>query len=88
MIRVKRVTAIWCMSCLVMKKTWKSIFDKYPQIKVIDYDFDEDEALVKTLEIGDILPVLIVYDNDKEVKRIIGEKSKKQLDDIFSKLTN
>ena len=51
---------------------------------VLDLDFDEDD--IDAYHIGDILPVVIIYDNDKEILRIVGEKSKKELNKIFENL--
>lgn len=73
--RIVRINAIWCNGCLVMKKIWKEVESIYPNIEVtnLDYDFDSEE--VKKYDVGDILPVTIFYDNDKEIKRLIGEKT-------------
>jgi len=84
--KVIRVTALWCMSCLTMKKTWKKVFKEMPNLEIIDYDYDFDSEIVQELHIGKILPELIVYKNNQEVTRIIGEKTKKQLETIFEGL--
>ena len=34
---------------------------------------------VKKYDIGDVLPVVIFMDNDKEVFRLVGEKSKEEI---------
>ena len=63
------VSAVWCPSCLVLKKNLKKIEEEYKiNYELLDYDFDEDR--VKELNVGDKLPVIICND-----KRIIGEKS-------------
>lgn len=82
--KIVRVTAIWCMSCLLMRNRYDKIFKAYHIDQVIDLDFDEDD--VTTYEIGQILPVVIVYKDDKEIMRIQGEKSKKELKKIFESL--
>ena len=62
------ISAVWCPSCLILKKDLKKITSEYNVVfKQLDYDLDED--LVKEYNIGDKLPVMI-YDN----KRLIGEK--------------
>ena len=67
------VSAVWCPSCLLLKKNLKKIEDNYNiDYEILDYDLDEDE--VKKLEVGDKLPVIIYND-----KRIIGEKSYDEL---------
>jgi thiol:disulfide interchange protein len=84
--KIIRVTAMWCMSCLVMKKVWKKAFSDYQNIEIIDYDFDDDEEKLKDLNIGNILPLLIFYKESKEIKRIAGEKSLKQMQEILSEI--
>lgn len=84
--KIYRITAMWCMSCLTMKKTWKAIFKDMPNLDIIDIDYDESINVVKELNVGNILPELIIFKDDKEIKRIIGEKSKKQMLKIFEEL--
>lgn len=68
------ISAIWCPSCLVMKKIFKELEQKYSMVNFtyLDYDFDED--LVKEYEVKDILPVFIIK-KEQELIKIIGEKS-------------
>ncbi|MDD3129842.1 MAG: thioredoxin domain-containing protein [Candidatus Izemoplasmatales bacterium] len=77
--KVVRITAIWCMSCLVMKRVWDKVFEDYPEFEIIDYDFDDDEDKLKEYNPGKILPVVIFLKDEKEVFRITGEKSRKQM---------
>lgn len=71
------VSAVWCPSCLLLKKELKKITEEYNiEYKLLDYDLDEEE--VKPLNIGDKLPVIIYND-----KRIIGEKSYDELIDFL-----
>ena len=71
------ISAIWCNSCLVMKKVWKSVKEEYQNIKwkSLDLDFDEAESKYQNLE---KLPVLIFEKNGKEVSRLVGEKKKEE----------
>ena len=72
------ISAVWCPSCLIIKKNIKKLKNEYDiDIEVLDYDFDEDE--VKKYEIGKILPVIIVKNNDDEINRLIGEKSYEEI---------
>lgn len=77
--KIVRVTAMWCMSCLVMQKIWSEVFDNYKDIEIIDYDYDEDFEKIKDYNIGRILPVLLCFKGEEEVLRIIGEKKKIEL---------
>lgn len=73
-----KVSAIWCPACLVMNNRLNKILKDY-DIEVIEYDYDIDEEEVKKLEVGKLLPVLIFNKDDKEIKRLIGEISEKEL---------
>lgn len=71
------VSAVWCPSCLILKKHIKKLTSDYViNIKYLDYDLDEEE--VKDLDVGKVLPVIIVGD-----KRLIGEKSFKEIEDFL-----
>ena len=81
-----KIGAMWCPACLVMKKIWPKIEEDYNvKIKHLDLDFDVEE--VKPYNVGDILPVIVIKKDGKEIKRIIGEKNydslKKEIDEIL-----
>lgn len=73
-------TAIWCPACLIMRPRINELLDHYNVHLKTEYDYDIDEKEVKDWEIGNILPVTIIIDeNNQEKLRIIGEKNKKEL---------
>ncbi|MBR3145752.1 MAG: thioredoxin family protein [Bacilli bacterium] len=72
--KIVKISAIWCGACLIMNKVWNKLKEDYAFESIeLDYDMDEDE--VKSYDPGDILPLFIVYDGDKELIRITGEFS-------------
>ncbi len=78
--KILKFNAIWCSGCIVMKKIMKEIEQEYPNIIVESYDYDIDENMVKKYNIGDIIPVLVfLNENDIEIGRLIGEKTKKEI---------
>lgn len=77
--KIERISAVWCPSCLLMKSRWEHIEKNYPKIQFIDYDFDLDEDEIEEKNIGKKLPVCIIYKNNQEVGRIIGEKTEEEL---------
>lgn len=79
------VNAMWCPACISMHKIWTSIEKKYSDIEFIKYDFDLDSEIVKDFSVGDILPVMIFMINDKEVERLIGEKTEEEISLIIDK---
>lgn len=83
--KVIKINAVWCSGCLVMNKIWKSILKRY-DIETINLDYDMDEEEVKKYEVGDILPVLIFYKDDREICRVIGEKKEDDLIKIIEEV--
>lgn len=62
-----------------MKKIWKEINEEY-NFNIKDYDYDMDEDEIKKYNVGDKLPVVIkLDDNDNEIRRLTGEKTKEEL---------
>lgn len=76
--KVVKINAIWCSGCLIMNKIWKNVL-KSKTIETINLDYDMDEEEVKKYNVGDVLPVLIFYKNDEEVRRVVGEVSEEEL---------
>ena len=69
-----KIGAIWCSGCLVMNKVWNKLIKEY-NFSYETYDIDMDEDEVEKYNVGEKLPVSIVMENDKEIKRFIGEYS-------------
>lgn len=84
--KILRVSAIWCPSCIIMRPIYDEIAKKYNyESQELDYDFDEDE--VNKLEVGRKLPVAIIYDdNGLERTRICGEKKINEIEEIIEGL--
>ena len=75
--KITIVSAVWCPSCLILKKHLKRLKEEYQvEYELLDYDLDEDK--VSTLDIGDKLPVMIYND-----RRLIGEKSYDEIVDFL-----
>ena len=82
--KVIKISAVWCGSCIKMKKIWNEIEKEYNLDTInLDYDFDEDE--VKKYNVGDILPVSIFFDGENELERLIGEKTKEEIKGVIEK---
>lgn len=71
--------AKWCAPCQKMKPyIVKLQTELAAQIKIVQLDADENKTLVKQMGL-DSLPVIIVYENGKEVWRNIGYISEEEL---------
>ena len=84
--KLVKVTAIWCMSCIFMNEVLKKIENKNEKrYETIEYDFDADAEEIAPYNVGEILPVYILLDdNGNELARSIGEKKKKELIEFFT----
>lgn len=76
--RAVRIGAMWCPSCLIMRNVYDKLF-KERGIAIEDIDIDLSPVQANAYQPGTILPVLILLDGEKEVLRIVGEKSKKEI---------
>ncbi len=72
--RIVMITAMWCSACLIVAPKVREL-TKNIDLLELDYDFDDYEY-----EIGKILPVLIKEVDGKEVSRLIGEKTKEEIE--------
>lgn len=83
--KVIKITALWCSGCIIMNNIWKEVLKK-KDIETINLDYDMDEDVVNKYNPGKILPVFIFINNDKEIKRIAGEKSLDEMLNIIDEV--
>lgn len=85
--KIIRISAIWCSSCLVTYKSWNMLKEKYPNYEYIEYDYDMDVDMIEKYQVGNIIPVIIILDkNGGEIDRIVGEQNQEQIFKIVEKL--
>ena len=78
--KIIKITASWCPSCLIMNQVIDDIVSKY-NLEMISLDFDLDQNEVEKYNVDTILPVLIkIDDNNNEISRIKGEHSQKEIE--------
>lgn len=83
--RIIKIGALWCPGCLIVNKALKEISKEY-DVDIIHYDYDMDIEVEK-YNVGEVLPVLI-FETDKEVKRLIGERSKREIIEVLEEVLN
>jgi len=83
--KIIRINAMWCGGCLAMHKIWKKVEVEYPNIEIINYDYDMDEDIVKLYNPGTLLPIVIFLKDDSEVARLSGEKTFEEIIEIINK---
>ena len=78
--KIIKIGAIWCPGCLVMKKIWNNIIADYPNLEIINLDYDIDSDEVNKYNPGKVLPIVIFMDDDNnELERLIGEQKEQVL---------
>ena len=78
--KIIKVSAIWCSSCIIMKSRFNEII-KDKDIEVVSLDYDTDD--IDEYNVGDILPVFIKIKYGKEVDRLVGEHTKKEIESFI-----
>ena len=79
-----KITASWCLSCILMKSKIESFESRFIDgVEIINLDADNDKEEIKNYNVGEKLPVYIIFNGDTEVARLIGEKGNKDLEKFF-----
>lgn len=73
--KIVRFTASWCQPCKMLAKNLEEIQIDTP-MEVVDIDENTDKAIEHNVR-G--VPTLIMFDDDKEIKRMTGMVDKKTL---------
>ena len=79
--RIIRISATWCTSCIVTYPVWTAIQEKYPNFTYEELDYDMDD--IKSYQVGDILPVMIIMKDQEELARIVGEKKIEEITKVI-----
>lgn len=85
--KIVKIGALWCPACLIVNKSILKLKEEYNLI-VEEYDYDFDEEEVKKYSVGNTLPILIFYKDNKEYKRLIGEVSKEKIEEVIKEVIN
>lgn len=80
---IEKYGASWCGPCKILDHTLQQIKD----VDIIKYDVDEWEDLANEKGIRNV-PVLIFYDGDKEVDRLVGAVPLARINEIIEKWKN
>lgn len=78
--KIEKYGSSWCGPCKVLDRTLEQVKD----VEIVKYDVDEYEDLAEEKGIRNV-PVLIFYDGDKEVDRLIGAVSLNKINEIIDK---
>lgn len=77
---IEKFGATWCGPCRALDRTLQQL----TTVDVIKYDVDEDEDLAMEKKIRNV-PVLIFYDGNTEVDRLVGAVSLDTINKVIEK---
>jgi len=81
--KIIKISAVWCSSCIIMKSRFNEVIkDKEIEVESLDYDIDD----IESYNVGEILPVFVKIENGKEVSRLVGEHSKKEIEEFVGEV--
>lgn len=81
--KIIKINAIWCSACLITNPRFNEVIKNYPNIEVVEYDYDFDNEEISKYNVGKIIPVFILEKESKEIGRLIGERSKNEIDNFI-----
>ena len=86
--KVLKIGAVWCNSCLVMKPRWEEIEKKHDWLKTEYFEYDDNQEVIEKYNIeSEKLPVFIFLDkNGNELERVSGEPSVSEIEKILMRL--
>lgn len=74
-------TADWCQPCKKMKPVVEDMKKEGFQFQIIDADYEQ--LLVKRFKINSV-PTFILFENEKEINRITGAKTREELENFIN----
>ena len=80
--KIIKIGAIWCPACIITGNALKRLQKEY-DFELVELDADMDD--ISEYHPDDILPILIIMKDDKEIDRLNGEKSYKQIEEVLKK---
>ena len=79
--RLLKFSAEWCQPCKMLAKTLEGIDVPYT---ISNIDIDDSPNLAADYKVRGVPTMVLVDDNDKEVGRLVGAKTKAQIEEFIS----
>jgi thioredoxin 1 len=79
--RLLKFSAEWCQPCKMLAKTLEGINIPYT---ISNIDIDDSPNLAADYKVRGVPTMVLVDDNDKEVGRLVGVKTKAQIEEFIS----
>lgn len=79
--RLLKFSAEWCQPCKMLAKTLEGINVPYT---ISNIDIDDSPNLAADYKVRGVPTMVLIDDNDKEVGRLVGVKTKAQIEEFIS----
>ena len=79
--RLLKFSAEWCQPCKMLAKTLEGVNLPYT---ISSIDIDDSPNLAADYKVRGVPTMVLVDDNDKEVARLVGVKTKAQIEEFIS----
>ena len=79
--RLLKFSAEWCQPCKMLAKTLEGVNVPYT---ISNIDIDDSPNLAADYKVRGVPTMVLVDDNDKEVGRLVGVKTKAQIEEFIS----
>ena len=79
--RLLKFSAEWCQPCKMLAKTLEGINVPYT---ISSIDIDDSPNLAADYKVRGVPTMVLVDDNDEEVGRLVGVKTKAQIEEFIS----
>jgi len=84
--KIIKFTALWCADCIVMRPMWTEIKNKYPDLVIEEYDFDDHMEIAASYQIKKVPHTIFIDHEGNELSRIEGLKNRQELLNIIEEL--
>lgn len=85
-IAVVKFYGSWCGPCKMLASVLDEMKD-YDNLKVVGLDVDNNMTLAKQFGVMSV-PTLIIFKDGAELEKIVGFRSKSQLEELFDNYVN
>ena len=79
--RLLKFSAEWCLPCKMLAKTLEGVNLPYT---ISSIDIDDSPNLAADYKVRGVPTMILVDDNDKEVGRLVGVKTKAQIEEFIN----
>lgn len=77
--RIIKFTALWCADCIVMRSYWREISEKYPDLVIEEFDFDDNPEIAAEHSVKKVPHIIIFSESGQELHRLEGMQNKNDL---------